>query len=156
MFKLLVKLLHDYEILNSGVLLLSYFTIILLIQLMFLRDPYRILLAVSQLFTLFMMFVIFYYANGFFIFSYPFPSVFILVGLLISQIVIFIKIMKNSKKDPVVLRGKLIVKFKFLTFRHRIRSLLNPILGISRKDKEKRISFLKNGLKDIRKKTNNK
>ena len=156
MFKLLVKILHDYEILNSGVLLLTYITIILLIQLMFLRDPYRILLAVSQLFTLFMMFVIFYYANGFFIFSYPFLSVFILVGLLICQIVIFIKIIKNSKKDPVVLRGELIVKFKFLTFRHRIRSLLNPILGISIKNKEERISFLKNGLKDIRKKTNNK
>lgn len=156
MFKLLVKILHDYEILNSGVLLLTYITIILLIQLMFLRDPYKILLAVSQLFTLFMMFVIFYYANGFFIFSYPFLSVFILVGLLICQIVIFIKIIKNSKKDPVVLRGELIVKFKFLTFRHRIRSLLNPILGISIKNKEERISFLKNGLKDIRKKTNNK
>lgn len=156
MFKLLVKILHDYDILISGLLLLTYITIILLIQLIVLRDPYKILLAVSQLFTLFMMFVIFYYANGFFIFSYPFPSVFILVGLLIGQIVIFIKIIKNSKKDPVVLRGKLIVKFKFLTFRHRIRSLLNPILGISRKDKEERISFLKNGLKDIRKKTNNK
>lgn len=156
MFKLLVKILHDYDILISGLLLLTYITIILLIQLIFLRDPYKILLAVSQLFTLFMMFVIFYYANGFFIFSYPFLSVFILVGLLIGQIVIFIKIIKNSKKDPVVLRGKLIVKFKFLTFRHRIRSLLNPILGISIKDKEERISFLKNGLKDIRKKTNNK
>lgn len=156
MFKLLVKILHDYEILNSGVLLLSYFTIILLIQLIFLRDPYKILLAVSQLFTIFMMFVIFYYAKGFFIFSYPFLSVFILVGLLIGQLVILIKIIKNSKKDPDVLRGKLIVKFKFLTFIHRIRSLLNPILGISRKNKEKRISFLKNGLKDIRKKTNNK
>lgn len=153
MFKLL---LIDNPIFDRGLLLLIYFAVILLIQLMFLRDPYKILLAVYQLFTLFMMFVVFYYANRFFIFSYPFSSVFILVGLVIGQIVIFIKIVKNSRKDPDVLRGKLIVKFKFLTFIHRIRSLLNPILGISKKNKEKRISFLKNGLKDIRKKTNKK
>lgn len=128
-------------------------------NLIFIGNYYKSSFIFYQACKLSVFLAIFFYRESFFIVSHVYTILAILVTLLIIQVIIFITILTVFIKDYLVLHQfifyELGYKFKFVAIIHNIRHLLNPILGISKREKMEIICRLKNKLEDI-KKTNNK